>query len=257
MSIEPIGPITEEQRILLSDYATRSFRNQADGDYIAARGCYRAELYPQFLWLSLQAVEKYLKAILLFNCRPTKEYGHDAAGALRDAKSLPKICLRIPGRTERFVQFVTKCGKNRYLDDTSSIDGEALYELDETVWHIRRFCQDFLLMPGDSERYEAIDSEIRLRHAHQAEDDLPAAFRLDDGLLEKILADGPSQTRAILVYKNLCFGRSRRRKITGYGMITHFENPTHVMHPELLPLLEQLVYIPARVLADLKKRSVR
>ena len=52
---------------LVNDFATRSFREIADGDYIAARMSFRALLVPQFLWQSLQAMEKYLKCILVLN----------------------------------------------------------------------------------------------------------------------------------------------------------------------------------------------
>ncbi len=53
--------------ILLNDFAIRSFRETADCDYIAARLSFRAGLVPQFLWQSLQAIEKYLKCILVLN----------------------------------------------------------------------------------------------------------------------------------------------------------------------------------------------
>lgn len=51
----------------LNNFATRSFRDVADQDYVLARIAYRSELYAQFLWSGLQAIEKYLKAILLYN----------------------------------------------------------------------------------------------------------------------------------------------------------------------------------------------
>src|ERR1022692_10219 len=49
----------------LNDFALRCFRDTADGDYIAARMAYRADLIPQALWASQQAIEKYTKCILL------------------------------------------------------------------------------------------------------------------------------------------------------------------------------------------------
>src|SRR5688572_4958760 len=52
---------------LLNNFAVRSFRDVADGDYIAARLSFRSQLIPQFLWQSLQAIEKYLKCILVLN----------------------------------------------------------------------------------------------------------------------------------------------------------------------------------------------
>jgi len=54
-------------QVVLNTYATDIFRNQADFDYISARANYRLKLRQQFLWSAQQAVEKYLKAILLFN----------------------------------------------------------------------------------------------------------------------------------------------------------------------------------------------
>lgn len=56
-----------ELQLVLNTFAKDVFRKQADCDYVAARSNYRLRLREQFLWSSLQAIEKYLKAILLFN----------------------------------------------------------------------------------------------------------------------------------------------------------------------------------------------
>ena len=60
----------------------------ADGDYIAARMACRAELVPQFLWSSQQAIEKYLKCTLLMH-RVTAKVGHDIDAALKLTDKLP------------------------------------------------------------------------------------------------------------------------------------------------------------------------
>jgi hypothetical protein len=53
---------------LANGFIDRSFRDVADQDCIAARIVHRySGLDLQFLWLAEQAVEKYLKAILLYN----------------------------------------------------------------------------------------------------------------------------------------------------------------------------------------------
>src|SRR6266571_4943728 len=62
---------------LVNDFAVRCFRDIADGDYIAARMACRAALVMQFLWASQQAIEKYLKGILLLNRIPAKDVRHD------------------------------------------------------------------------------------------------------------------------------------------------------------------------------------
>jgi len=60
----------------INDFANRSFRDHADQDYIMARIAYRKEFDQQFRWCSLQALEKYLKAILLYNRVSAKGIGH-------------------------------------------------------------------------------------------------------------------------------------------------------------------------------------
>ncbi|MFG6458115.1 HEPN domain-containing protein [Roseateles sp. BYS96W] len=72
----------------LNDFARRSFLNIADKDYIAARMAVRAELMPQFLWASQQAIEKYLKFILLVN-RIEAKVGHDIAACVEAHGSAP------------------------------------------------------------------------------------------------------------------------------------------------------------------------
>jgi len=68
-----------DREILLNDFAIRSFRDVADYDYIAARMTYRTSLFSQFLWSGLQAVEKYLKCLLLLNRMEAKKIVHNLA----------------------------------------------------------------------------------------------------------------------------------------------------------------------------------
>lgn len=64
-------------RFRINDFARRSFRDMADGDYILARLAHRNRLIPRFIWNSQQAIEKYLKAILLFHRSACKDKKHD------------------------------------------------------------------------------------------------------------------------------------------------------------------------------------
>jgi len=70
-------PTNVDLRPYIYDFATRSFRDLADQDYITARIAYRKEFEQQFRWCALQALEKYLKAILIFNSVSAKGLGHD------------------------------------------------------------------------------------------------------------------------------------------------------------------------------------
>ena len=75
--------LTVELQIVLNTFASDVFRRQADFDYVAARANYKMQLRQQFLWSAQQSIEKYLKAILLFNGKSArypagsrKEFGH-------------------------------------------------------------------------------------------------------------------------------------------------------------------------------------
>lgn len=69
--------ITENIKMLLYETARFCFRDVADNDYLSARILFRFGFIQQAYWFSEQAVEKYLKAILLFNEISTKNLGHD------------------------------------------------------------------------------------------------------------------------------------------------------------------------------------
>jgi HEPN domain-containing protein len=88
---------------LVNDFAVRSFRDIGDGDYIAARMACRAALVTQFLWASQQAVEKYLKCVLLLNPVKAKKVRHDLRAALGKIKGSGKVSLKLTQGTEEFI----------------------------------------------------------------------------------------------------------------------------------------------------------
>ena len=66
----------------------RMFRDTADENYISARSAFFDQRDGDFWWLSLHAVEKYLKTILLMNGRKTIKLRHDIVKIMREVKSL-------------------------------------------------------------------------------------------------------------------------------------------------------------------------
>lgn len=61
----------------INNFARISFLNIADYDYISARTLFRNGLFDQFLTLSSQAIEKYLKTILLYNRVKNNKSSHN------------------------------------------------------------------------------------------------------------------------------------------------------------------------------------
>ena len=61
----------------VNTFALRSFRDTADKDYIHARMAYRGDLFPQFHWSALHALEKYAKCISILTRIPKPKKRED------------------------------------------------------------------------------------------------------------------------------------------------------------------------------------
>ncbi|HEY4051129.1 MAG TPA: HEPN domain-containing protein [Acidobacteriaceae bacterium] len=77
------------------------FVRTADENYITARWCAIHRLHTDFAWLAVHALEKYLKAVLLYNGKQAKKHGHDIEKLYQSVKSLtvkhlPKILSKPP-----------------------------------------------------------------------------------------------------------------------------------------------------------------
>lgn len=126
---------------LINDFATRSFRDVADYDYIAARMAYRAKLVPQFLWSSLQSIEKYFKCILLLNRIKACSLKHDLGAALDLLGKHAPFELRLQKPSRELIEHLDTYGRFRYLETPFHIMGLELMQLDMAVWDIRRYCR--------------------------------------------------------------------------------------------------------------------
>lgn len=171
----------DDEKEFLNDYATRSLLYTADQDYISARASYKASLIEPFLWSSLHAIEKYLKAILLFNAieKTRKPYGHNIIKLLDVVKGIDGIDLRLPKEAQLFMQYLSHFGANRYFDADAMLEEFALDKLDSTVWYIRRHCYDLDIYEGRG--LKEIPPEIQ--------EENPKRYRLPDGFLEKVIKD--------------------------------------------------------------------
>lgn len=229
----------------LNSFATQSFRDQADRDYIAARLACRYELFPQFLWSSHQAVEKYLKAILLYNRVEATKVRHDINKALALTGTLP-FKIELSKRSLKFIDLVATFGEFRYIDVPFHVLGHVLIDLDLTVWELRRYCQVLnvfgKVLPAEEQALldEALkrlqDSKAEPRHK----------FRLHNGLLEKVISDRAHPSRAALLWQNACFS-ARRRSTIKVKHHLNAQNPHLTHYPQMLDELLKYVFIPPKV----------
>lgn len=139
---QTVSPPQTSIRETIISYATQNLRQEADKDYITARSNYYLRLHKQFQWSALHCLEKYFKAILLYQGVPVTDQGHDLIKLIKEITSLG-IGIEKDDLTssDRFINDLSKMGVDRYLIHQSRLLKSDLHELDQTVWKTRRFCQ--------------------------------------------------------------------------------------------------------------------
>jgi HEPN domain-containing protein len=226
----------------LNSFAIESFRDIADQDYIAARLACRHELFPQFLWSSQQAIEKYLKAILLFNRIPAKKVGHDIEKALVLTEKL-LFKIELSERSAKFIELISEVGKYRYLEIPYTILGRPLIDLDVTVWELRRYCQVFAILNRIPTKQEQIALEEVKQKLAVSSSDHRYKFRINGGLLERILDDKDHASRAALIWNNPAYGLIKRRTIKSHWHLRS-QNPVLTHFPDVLDELMKYIFLP-------------
>ncbi len=228
-------------QVILNTFATDVFRRQADYDYIAARMNYRMQLRQQFLWSAQQAVEKYLKSILLYNGKSAryylqegslkkKEFGHNLSALNHEVSKIDYLKFKLPEWSQQYMEYLSELGGfNRYLTKSSYNTPDAMHKVDELIWNIRRYCQ-YIADRGIGCRHEvpgmkeAVISSIN----NPGYKTKPVAFKLFNGELEKIL-ERPHKdpARKALVWANLFYGKRNRKSVTFRSMSSSEIPPQH------------------------------
>lgn len=231
---------------LLNDFSTRSFRDTADGDYIAARLAYRAQLIPQFLWSSLQAIEKYLKCVLVLN-RVRAPKGHDLAEILKVFEKNKKFEMRLTEVTREFLLYLDTYGRHRYYETPYYTEGHELILLDRAVWEVRRYARvmDYSIKTGDGKEINLLPHEIAANES--AEKHPPHRFTIIGGRLESIIAKHEHPSREPLLWQNAFFGRKPRKTVTLPGRMEAGNSPLS-LHPEILDEILKYVWLPKDVI---------
>lgn len=245
MSFAPYKSEQDKLDRYLNGFATQSFRDQADRDYISARLACRYELFPQFLWSSQQALEKYLKAILLYNRVKATKVGHDIKKALQLTESLP-FKIELSKRSREFVDLIANYGEFRYLDVPFHVYGHVLVDLDLTIWELRRYCQVLnvfgKVLPAEE---QALLDEARKRLAASGTEPR-YKFRLHHGLLEGIMQRRTHPSRAALLWQNPCFSARKRSSVKVKSHL-NAQNPHLTHYPQMLEELLNYVYMPKKI----------
>lgn len=243
-----------DKKLLINGFSTRAFRNTADQDYILARLAYRNGLLNQFHWQSLQAIEKYMKAIFLYNRIDAKKMRHDLNEGLKIVEKLP-FEIKLSEQSLAFIHHINNHGENRYLLDSYSVLGMKLNELDLTVWELRRYCRVLIdkAVPEGEEYKKMIEDS--LNQVEKSDSKTPSSVKISDGFLEKVIQDKEHPSRKALIWQNLYFGSKFRQKVRQSNSFNSVNSPLY-LNPEILEELEQLIYIPKERIEVYKNHAI-
>jgi len=228
------------------DFAKRSFRDSADQDYICARVAYRNVFDQQFKWCALQAIEKYLKAILIMNLKSAKGIGHNLRKGLEKVQAIDDLDFTLSQDTVGFIHYISDFGSDRYFSHPTFLRDGSFFLLDRAVWSIRRYC--FPMRITISHRGKDVDlfEKNKAMANSQYYVEYPHKYKIRDGYLEKIITK-KSAPYDDLIWKNFFYGRIKKHKIKNAIYRTSSANPTHSMRPESFEDIASLVDFPKHV----------
>lgn len=217
--------------VILDCVAYGCFRDIADKDYIAARVASRLKLVEPYLWSSLQAIEKYIKCILLLKRISSKSVGH----VLLKGLSLLEqhgVSLDLTEPTQNHISYLDRFGRFRYSEASNIANGHQLVALDRSVWELRRYCT------RDEDSHT-----LSLRSGES-----PPRMNLSGGVIERVLQGENLELRRALVWQNGFFGQRRRRKVKlERWMIAN--NSPFFLFPEHTKEIEKFIYVSKDLVA--------
>ncbi len=172
----PLDSRSEKLKIHTNEIVRRMFVATADGNYIVARLAFFHQLPFDFYWLSLHALEKYYKAILLMNGRPVLQYKHHLAPLHQAVLDLdPRLPIGelidpqighlrwIDETMDAWLARLDRFGAadNRYATYGYYLCEDDLFKVDQHVWNVRRCCRLFLEKLARNDGTEIVIDNVR------------------------------------------------------------------------------------------------
>lgn len=207
--------------------ATECFRNVADREYISSRMSFRIGLVEPHLWSAIKALEKYLRAILIYNGRHKRTLSHNLLHILREVEGIKAIQFRAGDREREFMARLSSFCDGRGVTRKDYKLPATPLELDHTVWSVRRYCMYLrgFKMTREGEHIDLLDVNLKnIRSEYYLEH--PFEFKINGGFLEQVLEKDPSdQLRKSLVWKNQHYGHHEEQGLKRFFLRSNRRSP--------------------------------
>lgn len=239
------------ENTFLNDFAIRCFRDQADQEYILARISYRKRFFSQYHWSALQAVEKYIKAILLFNRIPSVDMGHKLCVGLNLLNQLPFINLK--KKTREMINHLDMFGCNRYLTYSYAEYKYYLADFDYAIWELRKYCRVLnanycSMSPEEINEFMNFLSKVTPANVKEG--------YIAGGTLEKILLDKGHPARKDLIWQNGYFLEKSKKKVTQPAVLSAVNSPL-TLYPQYIDTIKKYVKLSKPEIEDFRKEAAR
>lgn len=221
------------------------FIAMADNDYLTARWTYSNGLFHNFGWPAAQCVEKYLKALLLYNSRSTKTYGHNLNVLFEEARSLfpSEIDIQIVlpesmamGQQNwqgkpigTFVDYLNQYGSSnsRYGLSGTFVNGPVIHPLDTLCFALRACirhnnffgCDIFQLSERGTSSWDKITNEQPWM--------ISGDLLLEGLFVERYQAGQNKSLRAVFQNRNHAFFQDREENESTFGGMHISASPFH------------------------------
>lgn len=239
----------------INDFAIRCFRDTGDGDYIAARLAFKAGLATQAIWSGLQAIEKYLKCMLLLRRVSSKGMGHRIAEGLKLVNDRLGYDIVLPDHEQAVFNHLTDSSGDRYLVTSLYLLDHELSGLDALVWRFRQYC-----VVLDVEHYnDSPCEEVLSRNLTEIKSRLsgqPTGGHIERGVLETILADHYHRAREGLVWRNAMFGGESPLTASEDSNFVAINSPLY-LNPQIARAVSKLVQLPHGALEAFERLAMQ
>lgn len=223
------------------------FITPADDDYLSARMSYLNGLHRNFYWSASQAIEKYLKAIMLFNEKSTKTYNHNLEKLFIDFTemdnytTLPEFIVLTDKHTFdspnwenssffNFIEHLQLYGStdNRYGIFGEDISGNILQILDTVCHKLRIYIRNNNFLDEDIFEIESVDLFNYDKISYPKEWMLSPTLRLERLYNNKLRQVGEKKyLRKVFKEGNWAFFKIDRRQKRPFNGLIYKGSPVH------------------------------
>ncbi len=193
-------------------FLEQTLRDAADDDYVSARQSGLINQWRSFGWSGLQAIEKYLKALLVFHRISVKTYSHDLKALFSHCNEKLPFNIALKSRLHTMLQWLDQFGIDRYRANPFQAFGVAVADLDELVWIVRNHCVRVYSARKDDESY--IEAALRTHQkALQIINDRKPDLSHINGRIEWLLSHRKHPSRAALIRYNHVYNKRHAKRV--------------------------------------------